>query len=140
MNYFIKIFKLLLHNFIYFLILNIGFYAFCIETFEYSIFENFENLIIFIISIIILSLLTHFFLIKTLKNLKISIFLLFIILLSVAFCISPNATAQGLIPRIFSSNIHFFFYEFFPTWAYINQGLYLISHIYQHNLDKNKII
>ena len=67
MNYFIKIFKLLLHNFIYFLILNIGFYAFCIETFEYSIFEN----------LIILSLLTHFFLIKTLKNLKISIFLLY---------------------------------------------------------------
>lgn len=128
MNYFIKIFKLLLHNFIYFLILNIGFYAFCIETFEYSIFEN----------LIILSLLTHFFLIKTLKNLKISIFLLFIILLSVAFCISPNATAQGLIPRIFSSNIHFFFYEFFPTWAFINQLLYLISHIYQHNLDIDK--
>ena len=132
MNEIFKTFKLLWHNFIYFIILVVGYDTFCIGSLKYNLFGSSHQLLKFAIFIIISSILTYFFLIKTLKNKKNSIILLLILLLSIAFCISPIPISQGLFPSIFGNKIHFFFYDFFPTWAYINQGLYLILHIYQN--------
>ena len=78
--------------------------------------------------------------IKTLKNKKNSIILLVFLILSIFFCITPTAISRELIPNIFHLKIHFFFYDFFPTWVFIHQGLYLISYIYQRDLQKNKNI
>lgn len=139
MNIFNKTFKLLWHNIIYFLILNFGYNFFCMGIFKYSLFNSYYTFIAFITLMILLSTLTYFFLIKTLENKKNSIILLLILLLSLAFCMSPIPIGDGLIPNIWGNKIHFFFYDFFPTWYFINQLLYLMSHIYQYNLDKNII-
>ena len=141
MNNFIKTLKLLFHNFIYFIILVIGYDTFIIGSFKYYLFNNSQNFLKYLFLIIILFVVTYFFLIKTLKNKsRNSTILMLFLLLSIAFCISPTPMSQGFFPSVFGNKINFFFYDFSPTWVFINQGLYLISHIYQHNLDKNKII
>ena len=140
MNTLIKTLKLLWHNFIYFLILAIFYNFFCIGVFQYSLFQSYAVFSLFIFVTIIISILTYYFFIKTLKNKKNSIILLIVLLFSVVFCITPTPINQGLIPNIWGNKINFFFYDFSPTWVFVNQGLYLISYIYQHNLDKNKTI